>query len=115
MALLVQIQAGGAGLNLQHCARVVFFSSHWNPAVVDQAIARAYRMGQTERVEVHHMLLADDAEKNLDRYMAMLHGLKREVAVEIHPGLFCDTAVEVEEILEELDAAMPEAVMGGGA
>ena len=114
VALLVQIQAGGAGLNLQHCARVVFFSSHWNPAVVDQAIARAYRMGQTERVEVHHMLLADDAEKNLDRYMAMLHGLKREVAVEIHAGLFCDTAVEVEEILEELDAAMPEAVMGGG-
>ena len=115
IAILVQIQAGGAGLNLQHCSRVVFLSSHWNPAVVDQAIARAYRMGQTERVEVHHMLLADDAEKNLDRYMAQLHGLKREVALEIHPGLFCDSAVSVEEVLEELDAAMPETIMGPAA
>jgi len=105
IAIVVQIQAGGAGLNLQHCSRVFFLSSHWNPAIVDQAIARAYRMGQTERVEVHHMLLADDADRNLDRYMATLHGTKREKAIEIHPGLFCDSAVAVEEVLEELDAA----------
>jgi len=105
IAIVVQIQAGGAGLNLQHCSRVFFLSSHWNPAVVDQAIARAYRMGQTERVEVHHMLLADDADKNLDRYMVELHGLKRHVATDIHPGLFCDSAVVVDEVLEELDAA----------
>jgi hypothetical protein len=115
VAILVQIQAGGAGLNLQHCPRVFFLSSHWNPSVVDQAVARAYRMGQTERVEVHHMLLADDAEKNLDRYMAQLHGMKREVALEVHPGLFCDSAVSVEEVMEELDAAMPETIMGPAA
>ena len=103
VAVVVQIVAGGAGLNLQHCSRVVFLSSHWNPAVVDQAIARAYRMGQTRAVTVHHLLLADDAEKNLDRYMAGLHGVKREVAVAIHPALFCDTAVEAETVLDALD------------
>jgi hypothetical protein len=108
VAIVIQIQAGGAGLNLQHCSRVFFLSSHWNPAVVDQAIARAYRMGQTERVEVHHMLLADDADKNLDRFMAELHGKKRGAATEVHPGLFCDSAVSVDEVLEELDAALPE-------
>jgi hypothetical protein len=105
IAIVVQIQAGGAGLNLQHCSRVVFMSSHWNPAVVDQAIARAYRMGQTKPVTVHHMLLADDAEKNLDRDMAGLHGVKRSAALEIHPLLFCDTAIDSDAVLTAIDDA----------
>ena len=105
IAIVVQIVAGGAGLNLQHCSRVVFMSSHWNPAVVDQAIARAYRMGQTKPVTVHHMLLADDAEKNLDRYMAGLHGVKRSAALEIHPLLFCDTAIDSDAVLTAIDDA----------
>jgi SNF2 family DNA or RNA helicase len=76
---------------------------------VDQAIARAYRMGQTRPVTVHHLLLADDAEKNLDRYMAGLHGVKRDEALAIHPGLFCDTAVEAEAVFEALDGDEAEA------
>ncbi len=106
VAIVVQIIAGGAGLNLQHCCRVVFLSSHWNPAVVDQAIARAYRMGQSKSVTVHHLLLADDAEKNLDRYMAGIHGMKRETALSIHPGLYCDTAIGTEYVFSELDSAV---------
>ena len=106
VAILVQIVAGGAGLNLQHCNRVVFLSSHWNPAVVDQAIARAYRMGQKDRVEVHHLLLADGAEQNLDRYMAMIHGRKRLGALAVHEKLFCDSAISEEMILGELDDSL---------
>ena len=105
VAIVIQIVAGSAGLNLQHCSRVVFLSSHWNPTVVDQAIARAYRMGQTARVAVHHLLLADDVEKNLDRYMATLHGVKRDVALSIHPKLYCDSAVSGEEIMAALNDA----------
>ena len=104
VAIVVQIVSGGAGLNLQHCSRIVFLSSHWNPAVVDQAIARAYRMGQTKTVEVHHFMMADSAEKNIDRLMANMHGLKRNVATEIHEKLFCDSAVNNERVMEELDA-----------
>ena len=114
VALLVNIVAGGAGLNLQHCARVAFLSSHWNPAIVDQAIARAYRMGQTRRVEVHHFMLADNAERNLDRYMARLHGAKRDIALSVHDKLFCDTAVEVRSMMEELDAVLPAVEAIGG-
>jgi SNF2 family DNA or RNA helicase len=108
VAIVVQIVAGGAGLNLQHCSRVVFLSSHWNPAVVDQAIARAYRMGQTKPVTVHHLLLADEAEKNLDRHMAGLHGVKRTAALEIHPLLFCDTAIDAEVVKAAIDTAAAE-------
>ncbi len=114
VALVVQIIAGGAGLNLQHCSRIVFLSSHWNPAVVDQAIARAYRMGQTKHVTVHHLLMADDAERNIDRRMAQLHGSKRKVAVGINTKLYCDSAVSSDTVLSELDTALPEvgAVLG---
>jgi SNF2 family DNA or RNA helicase len=108
VAVLLQIVAGSAGLNLQHCSRIVFLSSHWNPAVVDQAIARAYRMGQTERVEVHHLLLADGAEKNLDRYMAAKHATKRLCALEIHPKLFSDCAADDKAISQSLDAALDD-------
>jgi SNF2 family DNA or RNA helicase len=106
VAVLLQIVAGSAGLNLQHCRRIVFLSSHWNPSVVDQAIARSYRMGQTERVTVHHLLLADDAEKNLDRYMAAKHAMKRLCALEIHPKLFSDCAADDKVISQSLDAAL---------
>jgi SNF2 family DNA or RNA helicase len=115
VAILVQIVAGGAGLNLQHCERIIFLSSHWNPAVVDQAIARAYRMGQTERVEVHHLLLSDESEINLDRYMANLHGRKRAEALMVHDKLFCDSAISSETIEEELDGALAGALPGESA
>lgn len=110
VAILIQIQAGSAGLNLQHTNRIVFLSSHWNPTVMDQAIARAYRIGQTEKVEVHHILLADGAEKNLDRYIMRMHGKKRDIAKSVHEKLFCDSAVDVRNVLNDLDAVAPEDV-----
>ena len=44
--LILQIKSGCEGLNLQDYNQVYFVSPHWNPAVEDQAIARAYRIGQ---------------------------------------------------------------------
>jgi len=112
VGLVIQIVAGGAGLNIQHCSRVVFLSSHWNPAMVDQAIARSYRMGQTETVSVHHFLLANNAERNVDRLMAFKHGMKRDIATAIHPKLYCDSAVAAGRVQTELDAVLPQVVAG---
>ncbi len=106
-AILIQIQAGNAGLNLQHMTRIVFLASHWNPAVMDQAIGRAYRMGQTAKVEVHHILLADGAEKNLDRYIMHMHGKKRAFATLVHDKLFCDSAVDAEYVIDTLNEVCP--------
>lgn len=109
-AILVQIVAGSAGLNLQHCSRVVFLASHWNPAVVDQAVARAYRMGQTERVVVHHFLLPDNAERNIDRIMVGRHGIKREIARGVHEKLYCEAAASSDTMIHTLDEALPVVV-----
>jgi hypothetical protein len=103
VCMIVQIVAGGAGLNLQYCSRVVFLSSHWNPAVMDQAIARAYRMGQTEHVTVHHFLVANGDDRNVDRVMMRIHAKKRREIIEIHSGLTCSTAVNTDDALLYLD------------
>ena len=50
--LLMQIQTGCEGLNLQQFSEVYFVSTHWNPAVEDQAIARCHRIGQMKPVSI---------------------------------------------------------------
>lgn len=107
-AILIQIQAGCAGLNLQYMNRIVFLSNHWNPTVMDQAVGRAYRIGQTGSVEVHHLLMADGSEKNLDRYIAKTHSKKRLIAQKIHPKLVCDAAVDVRDVLDTLNEVCPD-------
>jgi SNF2 family DNA or RNA helicase len=62
--LLIQLQAGGVGLNLQEYDRIIFVSPWWTSALMDQAIARAVRMGQKEVVHVYHLRLA--AERGVD-------------------------------------------------
>lgn len=53
-ALVIQIQTGCEGLNLQENYSEIYFTSpHWNPYVEDQAIARCHRIGQTKPVYVH--------------------------------------------------------------
>ena len=54
---LIQIKAGGVGLNLQAFSRVYITSPDWNPCNEIQAMARAHRLGQTRRVVVKKLVL----------------------------------------------------------
>jgi SNF2 family DNA or RNA helicase len=60
--LLLQLQTGGVGLNLQEYDRIIFVSPWWTSALMDQAIARAVRMGQTEVVKVYHLKLISETK-----------------------------------------------------
>jgi SNF2 family DNA or RNA helicase len=55
--LLMQISAGGVGLNLQQFTDVFFTLADWNPSNEVQAIARAHRLGQSQEVTVHKLYL----------------------------------------------------------
>ena len=55
---LIQIKAGGVGLNLQEATRVYITAPSWNPATELQAIARAHRTGQTQKVVVRKLVYA---------------------------------------------------------
>ena len=53
---LIQIKAGGVGINLQEATRVYITAPSWNPATELQAIARAHRTGQTQKVTVRRLV-----------------------------------------------------------
>jgi SNF2 family DNA or RNA helicase len=53
---IIQIKAGGQGLNLQEATRVYITSPSWNPATELQAIARSHRTGQTQKVTVRKLV-----------------------------------------------------------
>jgi SNF2 family DNA or RNA helicase len=64
--MLIQLQAGGVGLNLQEYDRVIFVSPWWTSALMDQAIARAVRMGQTKVVHVYHLHLQAEQDDTIN-------------------------------------------------
>ncbi len=65
---LIQIKAGGVGLNLQAFSRVYITSPDWNPCNEIQAMARAHRLGQTRRVVVKKLVLQKTIiDNHLDR------------------------------------------------
>ena len=49
---LISLKAGGTGLNLVGADMVIHYDPWWNPAAVDQASDRAYRIGQTRAVHI---------------------------------------------------------------
>ena len=81
--LILQIQTGCEGLNLQHFNEIYFVSPHWNPAIEDQAIARCHRLNQEKEVIVYHFQMESfDIErktKNLDNYVKNVQTNKRSV------------------------------------
>ena len=83
--LLLQLQAGGVGLNLQEYDRIVFVSPYWTAALMDQAIARAVRMGQKEVVRVYHLRLEAEKENtvNIDELVNAKAEEKRRMLVKL--------------------------------
>ncbi|MEU6998194.1 DEAD/DEAH box helicase [Nonomuraea sp. NPDC046570] len=72
--LLSQIQAGGVGLNLQAASVVIICEPQVKPTMESQAVARAHRMGQVRRVQVHRLLTADSVDQ---RMLTILRGKTR--------------------------------------
>ncbi|MDQ0958223.1 superfamily II DNA or RNA helicase [Streptomyces sp. B4I13] len=74
--LVLSLKAAGTGLNLTRAGHVVHFDRWWNPAVEEQATDRAYRIGQTQPVQVHRLITEGTVE---DRIAEMLQ-VKRALA-----------------------------------
>ncbi|GAA2248342.1 DEAD/DEAH box helicase [Streptomyces amakusaensis] len=73
---LLSLKAAGTGLNLTRAEHVVHFDRWWNPAVEAQATDRAYRIGQTQPVQVHRLI----AEGTIEDRIADMLTRKRELA-----------------------------------
>jgi superfamily II DNA or RNA helicase len=73
---LISLKAGGTGLNLQAADTVVLYDPWWNPAVEDQAIDRAHRIGQDKPVFVYRLV----AEGTLEERILDLQARKQALA-----------------------------------
>ncbi len=63
--LILMTNAGSTGLNLQSANTVINVDLPWNPAVLEQRIARAHRMGQKNPVHVYKLVTEDTIEERL--------------------------------------------------
>ncbi|MGW0210423.1 DEAD/DEAH box helicase [Streptomyces sp. NPDC003233] len=72
---LLSLKAAGTGLNLTRAGHVIHFDRWWNPAVEDQATDRAYRIGQTQPVQVHRLIAEGTVEDRIAQMLKQKKGL----------------------------------------
>ncbi len=63
--LVSQVQAGGTGLNIQSASVIIFCEPQIKPSIENQAISRAYRMGQVRDVLVYRLLADDTIDESI--------------------------------------------------
>jgi SNF2 family DNA or RNA helicase len=79
---LISLKAGGLGLNLTAADYVFILDPWWNPAVEQQAIDRAHRIGQTRHVFAYRLICKDTVEQRI----AELQQKKKKLADAIIGG-----------------------------
>lgn len=105
--LISQITAGGVGVNIQAANVVILCEPQWKPSMEEQAISRAYRMGQSRNVVVYRLL----SEDSMDVTMLTVLGEKANLF-----DLFArdsDTATRIldEQEQEEEEASIQKKVL----
>ncbi len=80
-ALFLNPKAAGAGLNITAANHVIHYNPEWNPALTDQASARAYRRKQKLPVTIHHLYYADSVEEVMLDRAQFKRGLATEAVV----------------------------------
>ncbi len=76
---VLSLRAGGTGLNLTRASHVFHVDRWWNPAVEDQATDRAFRIGQTQHVQVHKFVCRGTLEERIDGMIEEKKHLARSI------------------------------------
>lgn len=96
---LISLKAGGTGLNLIGADTVILYDLWWNPAIEEQAIGRAHRMGQKNVVQVIRLIAQGTIEEKINE----LQQRKKEMIDQIiQPGEAMLSAMTEEDIREIL-------------
>lgn len=74
--LILNPRAAGTGLNITSANHVIHYNLEWNPALEDQASARAYRRGQKKTVFIYRLFYQDTVEQIVNERIER----KREMA-----------------------------------
>jgi superfamily II DNA or RNA helicase len=110
--LFLTTNAGSTGLNLQAANTVINVDLPWNPAILERRIARAYRMGQEQPVQVFVLITEETIEERLLSTLSAKHDLALAALDAESDVDQVDLAGGIEELrrrLEVLLGARPEA------
>lgn len=110
--LFITTNAGSIGINLQAANTVINVDLPWNPAVLEQRISRAHRMGQKNPVQVFILVTEDTIEENLLGTLSAKHELAMAALDPDSEVTAVDLASGMEEMkrrLEVLLGTKPEA------
>jgi superfamily II DNA or RNA helicase len=105
--LFLTTNAGSTGLNLQAANTVINVDLPWNPAVLEQRIARAHRMGQRREVQVFVLVTENTIEENLLATIAA----KKDLALAALDSESDVDAVDLTSGMEELKSRL-EVLLG---
>ena len=101
--VFLSTDAGGVGLNLQAASLVINLDLPWNPAVLEQRIARAHRHGQPHSVQVINLV----AKGTIEERMLDTLAAKRNIFAGIFGTEEAPTAIRFEDtgqgLLKQLD------------
>ncbi|MCE5280353.1 MAG: DEAD/DEAH box helicase [Planctomycetaceae bacterium] len=79
--LVLNPRAAGTGLNITAANHVIHYNLEWNPAIEDQATARAFRRGQKRPVTVHRLFHPGTVEEVIDDRVQRKRELARTAVV----------------------------------
>jgi len=77
--VFLSTDAGSTGLNLQHASTLVNMDLPWNPAVLEQRIARVHRLGQARRVQVVNFVAKGSIEEGMLSVLAFKRSLSEGI------------------------------------
>ncbi|MFZ6713359.1 DEAD/DEAH box helicase [Undibacterium sp. TC9W] len=97
--MLISLKAGGVGLNLTTADTIIHVDPWWNPAVEEQANARAHRIGQEQAVFIYKLLVEGSIEERI-------LGLQARKAALVEGVLGSDTAFASKFSPEDLQALL---------
>jgi len=97
---LISLKAGGTGLNLTGADTVIHFDPWWNPAVEDQATARAHRIGQNKIVSSYKLIARDTVEEKIVRLQEKKKELFKGTLVSEEDFVRGLSWTELQELLE---------------
>lgn len=100
--LLVSLKAGGLGLNLTAADTVIHMDPWWNPAVEEQATARAHRIGQDRPVLVYKLVVEGSIEERMLELQARKLALTNSVLGHDAEGALKFDAVDLDALLAPL-------------
>ena len=77
--LLMSLRAGGVGLNLPEASTVILFDRWWNPALEEQAVARADRFGRKNILHVFKFIVSNSVEERIDELLKQKESLFEDI------------------------------------